>query len=738
MKRTCAGILLFALAFVAGVVVPARSCGPELPEALFVSRRAPDDPKAFGSGQIGIPLPSYYQRYLYLAYRALSGHALQGADLDSALALPPTSYGNEDLYARWRAVRDSLGGDRRKDYVSLACAHQRGDVYYYYPNYYDDAFRSATATLLDRAHRQGSPDAFVRDWMSGQDAVFHACGYDSAPPPAAAPAGAPDWLVKDRAYQTACWNFYSGRFDEAAEGFRAIGEDRASPWHDWGAYLVARAYVRKGTVTPERLTPNREALQQAEKQLQTVLADKSLSARHDSAKRLLEFVRLNLDPAKRLGQVSHALLEEHPSGDLAQEVFDLTALLDRFTPAQAESLAKTNLDYELADWILTFQSRNESHALERWHATGSTTWLVAAMTAAYKVEPELLTRAAQSIPSDHPGYQCMRFHRARLLAMDGREEEARHLLDERPLDSPSEHLDASGYNALYALRMSMAKDFYEFEGYCGRSPFAIVGYYNSGQTPEPSGPMLDRDGAYMLNRWAPVSVVARASRRNEPNLRDPILVAAWTRAVILGADSTATRLSDTLATVVPGIATYLHAYTRAPDVDSRRFEATWLMLHTPGMTPWVRWGVGRSAPVTEREMFRDNWWPVESKKQGAWFLGEPDAMQNQPESWTNPPGWDTKLSQRIFTAAEREQAERERVAITQAGPGANYLCQQTLAWAKSHPVDSRLPEALALCVQATRYGYTDEATTRWSRQAFSLLHSRYSNDPWARKTMYWY
>jgi hypothetical protein len=119
-------------------------------------------------------------------------------------------------------------------------------------------------------------------------------------------------------------------------------------------------------------------------------------------------------------------------------------------------------------------------------------------------------------------------------------------------------------------------------------------------------------------------------------------------------------------------------------------------------------------------------------------LGEQDPTMNEPESWADPPGWDTKLAQTIFTAAERDQAERERALVTQAGPGANYLSQQTIAWAKSHPEDPRLPEALGLCVQATRYGYTDDVTTKWSRQAFNLLHSRYPDSPWARKTKYWY
>ena len=736
MMRRRAAAWLLVLGMVAGAVVPARPCGPDLPEAVFVSRQAPDDPKAFASGRIGIPLPSYYQRYLFLAYRALSGHVLQGADLDAALRMPPTSYGEDQpAYARWRAVRDSLGGESRQGYVSLACARQQGSVYYFYPNYYDDAFRSATATLLERTRRQGGADASIRDWMKAQDAVFHACGYDSAPPPAPAPGGSPDWLVKDRAYQSASWSFYSGHFDEAASAFRAIADDRDSPWRDWGAYLAGRAYTRKGTVTPDLDQPNREALEQAEKQFEAVLADRSLSARHGSASRLLAFVRLHLDPAKRLAEVAHDLMQPHPAGDISQEVFDLTALLDRFSPAQAESLAKINPDYEVADWILSFQARNAPHALERWHETASAPWLVAALSAASEARPELLTSAAEMTAPDRPGFWAVQFHSARLLTMAGRDDDARRLLDQRPMHE-DENLDRSGYNALFALRMRLAKDFHEFQQYRWRYPVTITGYSWDGETPKPEGWLLDRDGAYVLNRWAPASLVARGFRANANT--EPLRVAAWTRAVVLADDAAASGLSDSLAAYSPSLAPYLKSCRAAPDPASRRFEATWLLLHAPGMTPWVRWGVGRSAPLTERELFRDNWWPVESKSQHAWFLGEEGPVQLEPDSWADPPGWDTKLAQRIFSAAERAQAERERAAITQAGPGANFLCQQTVAWAKSHPKDARLPEALHLCVQATRYGYADDATTGWSRQAFTLLHARYPDSPWAKRTKYWY
>jgi hypothetical protein len=705
-----------------------------LPEAVFVSRQGPVDPVSYGSGRLGIVLPTYYQRYLFLAYRALSGNALHGTDLDAALQLPPTSVGeNQPGYLRWQAVRDSLVSGGRRHYLSVYCARQQGNTYYFYPNYYDDAFRTAAVTLVDRVRRQGRVDDAVRDWARAQDAVFTACEESAAAPQPVA-AGSPDWLVKDRAYQVASWNFYAGHFDEAAAGFHAIAADPASPWREWGAYLAARAYVRKGTVTPDPREPDRDALAQAERQLKAIVDDPSLSARHESAQRLLAFVGLRLRPEGRLGDLSSALRAK--SSSFTQQVFDLTVLLDRFSPQQVDSLAHRDPAYDMPDWILTFQARNATHALERWRQTRSTPWMVAALASAPAPEADLMQAAARIRPDD-PAFASVAFHRARLLANSDKEQEARRVLDELPQTS----FPVSSWNAVLALRMRLAKSLDDMLTSAPRMPdYLDYGGFGLQDTlPNPRQPLLDRDAALVLNRWAPTSSVADAAAHYQrPSLRQPLLIAAWTRAVVVGDDKTANALSGLLTTGTPALATYLNAYDAAHDPASRRFEATWLILHIPGMTPWVRWGVGRQSAPTERDIFRDNWWPVEHANQRAWFLGGEDTPAREPESWTNPPGWDARLAPTLFTQAERAQAERERAEITHAGPGANFVCAQTLAWARSHPNDPRLPEALHLCVQATRYGYTDEATSSWSRQAFTLLHRRFPATDWAKKTKYWY
>jgi hypothetical protein len=92
----------------------------------------------------------------------------------------------------------------------------------------------------------------------------------------------------------------------------------------------------------------------------------------------------------------------------------------------------------------------------------------------------------------------------------------------------------------------------------------------------------------------------------------------------------------------------------------------------------------------------------------------------------------------FLSAAEKATAEREFKARLALGAGPNYIAQQVIQWANRTPADPRIPEALHLAVQTTRYGCTDEQTGRWSKSAFDLLHRNYPNTSWAKKTKYWF
>jgi hypothetical protein len=92
----------------------------------------------------------------------------------------------------------------------------------------------------------------------------------------------------------------------------------------------------------------------------------------------------------------------------------------------------------------------------------------------------------------------------------------------------------------------------------------------------------------------------------------------------------------------------------------------------------------------------------------------------------------------FLSAAQKDKARDEWLELSKIPAAPDYLATLTVEWARSHRDDPRVPEALHLAVEATRYGCGSGGTGRYSEQAFLLLHRNYPDSEWARKTKYWY
>jgi len=145
------------------------------------------------------------------------------------------------------------------------------------------------------------------------------------------------------------------------------------------------------------------------------------------------------------------------------------------------------------------------------------------------------------------------------------------------------------------------------------------------------------------------------------------------------------------------------------------------LLRHPGTKPLVEQGVPREMASHTLDSYRDNWWCTTCFR------------ENQVEVHT---AWISKEE------AAQGKAEAEALGKNLAGPV--FLGRAVIAYARAHPEDKDVPEALALTVRATRYGWTDQkivdggANSVVSKQAFLLLHKKYPGSPWTAKTKYYY
>ena len=727
-------------------------CGGDPGEAVYHYSYHPDVPlKPFAAGQLGIIRAGWRPSYLTIAYRYLSGLSLapaeQAAIVNSlehrmwkrADAEERREARQQDPLETWRAARQKVA---RAENVELNPQRMDPSSYAWWTNCNDDALRTAARTLDDRVARFGADNENVRDWLTGQNMVFLNCSGDDFKMPLPTMAGAPAWLRADRDYQMAAAAFYGRHYDEAFRRFQAIAADRESPWSNVAPYLAARALIRKGlekySTESDKSVVDVDSLHRAEAILATVLANPAMRQYHASAAGLIGYSRFRSAPKERLQELAAVIVRPHPGDAIGQDVIDYMLLLDNGVDATDD----------LTDWIHTLTGSvvgqepgaakqpqpnpaaiaGFQHAVSKWRASKSVPWLVAAVMLARAGAPEAreLSDAAQRLPKTSPAYLTTRYYLIQSDIDAGHDAEARAALARLP---EPESMPGSARNLFQQQREHTAESFAAFLRYSQIVPVSLVWdtplWPDDAERDAPSKPLFDDYAAEILNERSSLRQLATAIEGNalEATLRKRVAYGAWTRAALIDAEQ-ADSLAGLVSTLEPSLAPDLQRYREAKGAD-KHFAAVWTFLHNPGLRPYVEPGSNGRDPAQVHEMdhFRDNWW----------CEGMSAARDTRPADSRTPAPFPPFVSAADKTAAT---GEWERLSKIETGP--NYLGRQVLAWAKQHPDDARIPEALHLVVNGTHYGCANDDTINVSRAAFDLLHRRYPKSEWTAKTRYYY
>ena len=748
---------------------PLWSCGPFFTFAIFAAPAHPDTPfDPFVGGRLGIVKSTWNRSYRYIAYRYIAGPGFDPAEqaamlslLNGRLGLETTaatsdrldahtmlgvSSGNSvsvsDASGGWIAARGKVPGVSALDKIE---AYRSGPGQYslfYYANCNDSSFHTAAKTLGAMIEKFGLSGAPVKQWVDAQDEVFQNCS--NFPPGAPWTAGSSDKPpqvkipdpLKDgtpfeqaqRAYQIACANFYGGNFDAAIKLFGAIAADSASPWHGIAPYLVARATIRKATLSGEKNDPAILAL--GETQLHKIIAAPGSDDEKAAAQRLLGFVDAQLHPDQQVDELARAIMKPGSEATLRQKVSDYLWLLNH---GQLNKSAHTD---DLTDWILSFDKdagTPPDHFAQQWKKTASIPWLIAAISVAHGTDANApaLIKAAEDVTPDSPAYATATYQVARLMIEQGKADDARVKLD--AILATRDSLPRSAANEFESLRMKVARNLDELLKYAQRIPLGITDTGDVEELPETSldpevkvlaaGPLFDADGAEVLSKWLPLNLQKQAAQSAvlSPYLRGQVAMAAWTKAILLGNMADARELAPIAGDLVPALKTPLEKWSTAKGPAAKRFDAAYMLLLNPGIRPTVDPGVGRNEPIGTIDDYRDNWWPSMVASRTTFSDSTPTA---EPA-----PGF--------LSAAEKSSAEAEWNKLSTVN-APNFLCSESIAWARSGSGDDRAPEALSKCVMAVKLGDSNCESTKIGKAAFDLLHRKYPDSAWAKRTKFWY
>ncbi|HKQ09216.1 MAG TPA: hypothetical protein VJ464_29100 [Blastocatellia bacterium] len=753
--------ILLVILLAVGILLttrPAQGCGPFVLRQVFTYEKHPDFPLTkFAAGELGVMQPTYARSYLVVAYRYFAGAVLDAAEQKAVTAVwddrlaQTWDAAGEDWPKAWLDARAKVTTAARPE-IGVFRAVEKKDLYLNYLNCTADSFKNAAATLNRLIEKYGPASPEAKDWVATQDQVFATCEKGEALPSPAEGSASPT-IRANRAYQIAAANFYTGNFDQAESQFNAIASDSASPWRALAPYLVARTLIRKATLSGGAGVADQATLGRAEAQLRKVIADKSESALHPSARGLLNYVRLRLAPEERLKELAADLLRKSNGATFKQSMIDYTQLLDRLVgDADETEENKKTFDKlpaavhndDLSDWALTFQVRDAAaleHAVQRWEKTASTPWLVAALTKVSAAHPKAaaLLEAATKIKSGSPAFASVSYHALRLNIEAGRRDEARRALDAL-LAANAQTLPPSAFNQFMALRMKVAANLDEFLKYAQRVPAGFSYDEDGRELPADMSDYADKpkqsarnklswdaDAASALNEAMPLAVLKAAATNTTlaTHLRRELALATWVRAALLDDDATANELAPVAASLAPELKELLDAYVAAADKPAKKFAAVYLILKFPGTRPHVDPGTGRTVTLDKIDDYRDNWWCEYGRP------ADPDNPSIKQAAKTSP-------APLFLTAAQKTAASAEWKRLAALGTAPNYLCAQAIKWANLKPDDPRAPEALHLAVRSTRYGCANDQTGAMSKQAYDLLHRKYPKSEWAQKTKYWF
>ena len=734
----------WALGFaVVALAVPGNSCGPFFTGMVFVHQPGLEDVL---NGRLGVVRGTYSVDRLAMSYRVLSGVMPTAAEMASVLgeADPPQDENNPGYSVRSNSTAKAVNAwiGKRAEIAQTASdagpktdSHVPGQQWDTYPNCLDDAFLNAARTLAARKQDHAAEKAELAEWVKGQDAVFSNCDTPSDMPAA---VQKPEWLVKDRAYQTAAAHFYRAEFEVARKEFETIAADRSSPWHALAEYLVGRCLIRQATLAqPDRIDD--AVLAKAGEQFARVAKEGGTYA--GPATELLNFVDLRVNPGAAAVRLGDSI--SRPDARLKQHLVDLSYLPDHSEwGAERDETRKS----DLIDWVLTMQGPDKGlqHATERWRQTGNVAWLVAAMNAAQSPDPELL-RAVGAVSHDSPAWVTLTYDRVQWLpkgtAARGEVERVRDELAAKKAPATA----VNEFTILAREKAGTLEDFVRLapmvpvgEDSDEYGPLPTSTYEPTGQTPATMAGLpvnvegvkrLDMDSAVVLNRHVPLKDLVELVLNSKwpKQLRFELAMAVWTRAVLLDQPEEARKLTPAMVEGEPGWKAWLAAYDAAGTADERRVTALLALMRFPSVRPYVNAGAGREDGFVGYSSYRDNWWCADMAADSY------STASNYGAAYPNPNKQPPDEVPGFVTPAMEAVAKRERAELATIGDAPEYFGKDALAWVRAHPKDERDPEVLGFAFRAMRNGCNLEKSYTLRQEVFDLLQSKYGASEWAKR-----
>lgn len=398
------------------------------------------------------------------------------------------------------------------------------------------------------------------------------------------------------------------------------------------------------------------------------------------------------------------------------------------------------------------------HALARWRETDSPAWLVAAISHAQPTSPHIknLMQAAERVSPDASAFPTVAFHLVRLKLASQQRTEALELLER--VSTKFDLLPVTDQNEFQAQRLTLAGDVAQFLTYAARKPVAFYDgrlyltirdlvdarktywseYEGQAESKQEYETRIEREYQELLsddlrlfdeetndviNRHFSLATLLEAVRDRQASryLRRRLSLTLFTRALLLNNHERARQIAPQVIKLAPEIALLVTDYLEANARTDREHAALFLLLKSPGLTPFVTQNLDQVSLIHSDYYLESAWW---CRPQETEYNARGEAIK--------------KIQPPAFLGAEQlAAAAQEFEKLAAIGEANIYLGKRVLEWAQASPDDPRIPEALFIAFKANgsyKYGCDgwshDEET---QNAAAVLLRERYPNSSWTAR-----
>lgn len=573
-------------------------------------------------------------------------------------------------------------------------------------------------------------------------------------------------------FQQAQKAFYSTKFEKAEKLFKIISNDENHPYAMQATYMLARLYITEERTLPvpddtNDYTKVKEIfLSKAEAQFNKVITNPNWKELQDDAKDMLKYVNTRRD--KFIGLEANAKILENSDNpiELQKALDDYHYIYEVYFNSQDnENLLKNASDF--STWMYIWRHPKNVDMIvmkQKFQATQNDAWLLASVKYTPYADDSffLIERAVLNLPKSSIAYYTANYYLIKKVIDSGDNAKAQTLINNLDISNAS----IGVLDFINDLKMRNASTLEEMFKYSERHTYETAGVYinNAQENAINSIAFMDNKAKEIFRLRLPVSKQVELLSRDDifsKKQTEYLRLVVFLRATLLNDWNSADIIANQISLNNAGIKNDLSLYLSAKNNIDKQYYAAYFIASYPGISLYIyddvliTHAIDDMIKITDEKYYpalypRENYKEMINMGGYRWNyclnrnLNEiPNNLNPQDyyieilKKQIDPGYYDISIVDKLLSDIDKNTLYDEMKKIYNQDD--NYISKVIIDYAGTNPNESSLPEALYFVVKISRYGNcVNNDTSSYSKKAFQLLHTKYPNSEWSKKTPYYF